>query len=248
MVREYVPELDVLVFENLRGIDGGDIELNPLDLNGAMYSIASTVQTVIGNGAKIALFGGDHLATLPTLRGLSSKVGPIDLVHFDAHTDLSEQAWGQRYHHGTWLRRAYEEGLVAKTIQIGVRGPYAERPHGSDPWAGSIDTWSMQRLRASRMQLTFPDFRRPVYVTFDVDVLDPSVAPGTGTPVPGGLTSSEALSLLSQIPVSYDIVGYDVVEVCPAYDHASLTSLVAVNVSMYILALLERRIALPGPV
>jgi agmatinase len=175
--------------------------------------------------------GGDHSVALPALRALARRHGPLTVVHVDAHLDTSgPETWGEAFHHGTPFRHALEEGLVAEgqLHQVGIRGPrggardgdlgarHGARVHGADDVAARGVARVAAEIRAAAGE-------GPVYVSFDVDAVDPAFAPGTGTPVPGGLSSREALQLLRAL-AGVRLVGMDVVEVCPPLDHADVTS------------------------
>jgi agmatinase len=189
--------------------------------------------------------GGDHSVTLPVLRALAAKHGPLAIVHFDAHLDLSgPDTWGDAFHHGTPLRHAIEEGLVeaGQLYQLGVRGPRGSadddtliRTHGH--MTISADAIAERGARRVCAELRERIASRRVYVTFDVDAIDPAFAPGTGTPVPGGISAREALALVRGL-VGLDVCGGDVVEVCPPLDHADITAHLAAHLVWEMLALL----------
>jgi agmatinase len=195
--------------------------------------------------------GGDHSLSLPILRSVARRHGPVGLIHIDSHQDMWEEYFGNRYFHGTPFRRAIEEGLLdtQRVVQIGIRGPvYAAsdfefaRQHGvrtirAEEVARRGIDWVKERLLGAR--------GGPVHLSFDVDGIDPAFAPGTGTPEVGGLTSREALELVRAL-VGFQIVAADVVEVSPPYDHAGITSLLAANLLFEIVSVLAatRRIAM----
>lgn len=242
LVQSHHPVHGVDVFSRLNVADGGNVVFPPFDR--AVMREAVFAQ-VAGLGAiKPFVVGGDHSVTLPVLRALAKQHGPLAIAHFDAHLDLSgPEVWGDDFHHGTPLRHAIEEGLVERgcLFQIGVRGPkgtaqdaaVAERAGHAVFTADDVDERGATYITA---ELRERIGRRPLYVTFDVDAIDPAFAPGTGTPVPGGLTSREALQLVRGL-AGCRIVGGDVVEVCPMLDHADLTSHLAANLVWEMLAL-----------
>ena len=177
------------------------------------------------------------------MRALAKQLGPLAVVHFDAHLDLSSaDAWGDDHHHGTPLRHAVEEGLieVGQLYQIGIRGPrggsgddaIARAAHHTIITADAVGEREPKRVCA---ELRERIGGRPVYLTFDVDAVDPAFAPGTGTPVPGGLTAREALALVRGL-AGLSVVGGDVVEVCPPLDHADVTSHLASHLLWEMLA------------
>ncbi len=247
--RGYHPGPDVDLFDALRCCDGGDVLCVPMDIPRSLANIEARVREVAMAGAVPALVGGDHTCTLPALRALAKVHGPLGLIHFDAHSDTYPSAWDIDPHHGTVFRNAMEEGLLraGDVLQIGVRGPFSAR---SD--LGWAETHGFRVLSAetvhrdldgviARVEALAPD--RLYYLSFDVDAVDPSMAPGTGTPVPGGIFSWQALALVraaSRLP----LVGCDVMEVAPDFDLQGITSLLAVNVLAESLAGIASRRAL----
>ena len=176
--------------------------------------------------------GGDHSVTLPLLRAASAKYGPLALVHFDAHCDTWQDHFGEPSGHGTWTYEALAEGLVSAshTVQIGLRssGERAAREYVQDQGGLIFTARALRGLDGAGLQPVIQQIKqrigtRPVYITLDIDCLDPAFAPGTGTPEPGGLSSSQVLTLLEEL-ASLQCVAMDCVEVAPAYDHAELTS------------------------
>jgi len=235
LVRPYHPVLRTLPFDRLRVADCGDVDVNPLDIVDTYGRIEEAVGRVLGAGAVPACVGGDHSISLPILRAVARTHGPVALVHFDSHQDMWEEYFGNRYFHGTPFRRALEEGLYQprETVQIGIRGPvYAE-----DDFAFG-ETHGVTVLRAEEVHHRGLEAVRPhlerlrgrkVYVSFDIDSVDPAFAPGTGTPEVGGLTSAQALDLLRML-AGLDIVAFDIVEVSPPYDQSGITAMLAANV------------------
>lgn len=235
----------VAVFDGTAAVDAGNVVFPPFDRAAAREAIEASVADVLRQEAIPFLVGGDHSITLPALRAAARRHGPLAVLHLDAHLDTSgPETWGDPWHHGTPIGHAIAEGLVApgRLFQVGLRGPWGSAldgapgdrvgarrvaadaipPGGVGPLAEAIDA-SLGGL--------------PTWITIDVDVLDPAHAPGTGTPVPGGLTSRELLSLLSSLR-AVRLAGMDIVEVCPPLDHADLTSHVAAHVLFEGLALL----------
>jgi agmatinase len=222
-------------FEATQAVDGGNVVFPPFDREAGRAAIEAAVAAVVAQGAAPFLVGGDHAITLPALRAAARVHGPLVVVHLDAHLDTSgPEAWGDAWHHGTPMRHALEEGLVAagQLWQIGVRGPWSRVDDGApgdrhgarriDPDAFALGAAEIAR------ELRSATGGRPAWITFDVDAVDPAFAPGTGTPVPGGLTSREALAFLRAL-AGVRLIGMDVVEVCPALDHADLTAHLAAH-------------------
>jgi agmatinase len=182
--------------------------------------------------------GGDHFVTYPLLKAHAARHGPLALVQFDAHQDTWDDG-GERVDHGTFVTRAVREGLIdaERSIQIGIR-THAPQTCGLE----MIDGYEAHRLGAEAIAARIADKvgAAKAYLTFDIDCLDPAYAPGTGTPVAGGLTSAQALMALAGLG-DIDFVGMDVVEVAPAYDHADITSIAAATIIQHYLGLLARR-------
>jgi agmatinase len=244
LVQGYHPVHGIAVFEELACVDGGNVVFPPFDAASVRGAVEAAVAAVLGAGAAPFLVGGDHSIALPALRAVAKRHGPVAVVHVDAHLDTSgPEVWGEAFHHGTPFRHALAEGLVAdgQLHQVGVRGPQGG-PRDGDPGAGRGARLYGAELVAERGAASVgKEIReaigdRPVYLSFDVDALDPAFAPGTGTPVPGGLTSGEVLRLLRAL-AGVRLVGADVVEVCPPLDHADLTSHLAAHVLFEALAL-----------
>ncbi|HEY5221686.1 MAG TPA: agmatinase [Microbacteriaceae bacterium] len=231
------PELDVAPFSVLQAVDAGDVPCNPYNIDEALQQIDDAASAVIASGQKLVTLGGDHTIALGTLRAIARKHGPVALIHFDAHLDTWDSYFGADRTHGTVFRRAFEEGLLLKgsSIHVGIRGPlYDAQDLVADAGFG------FSTIRASDFDRLGVDevVRRvlerigdtPLYLSVDIDVLDPAFAPGTGTPEMGGFTSRELLALLRALP-GRQLVGVDVVEVSPAYDHAEITSLAAATIA-----------------
>lgn len=219
----------------VKAADVGDCPTVPIDLKQTYDRIQSFYGRLLSLGKKPITVGGDHSITLPILREMRKAHGrPVRLVHFDAHLDTYPPAWNCDYHHGAFARHAVEEGLVdAKgSVQIGIRGPLT----GADDLAfvkkHGILVKTVDDVRETPIRDfvdALPDFGDdPVYISYDVDCLDPAYAPGTGTPVVGGLTTYETQRILRGLKIR-NLVGADVVEVSPPYDHADITSLAALD-------------------
>ena len=236
LVRPYGMATKAAPFDSFQIADIGDVAINPYDLKKSISLIEDHYQQILAHSAKPVSMGGDHTITLPILRQIAKKHGPVALVHVDAHTDINDTMFGEKIAHGTIFRRAIEEGLVDphKMIQIGPRatGYTAEDfdwaadqgvqvVTGEDCWYKSLAPL-MNTFRAKVGADT------PTYLSFDIDGLDPSVAPGTGTPEPGGLASSQGLEIIRGCH-ELNLVGSDLVEVSPPYDTSGNTSLLAAN-------------------
>jgi len=189
----------------------------------------------VSAGAAPLSLGGDHWISLPALRAVHERHGPLSLVHFDAHTDTWEDEPGRLYHHGTMFRHAVTEGLIVpeRSVQIGIR------THNPDTMDFNIlDAPRVHELGSAAVAGTVRKLTadHKVYLTFDIDCLDPAFAPGTGTPVSGGLSTAQAIAILMGLR-GIDLVGADVVEVAPAYDSAQMTALAAAHIGFLLLAL-----------
>jgi agmatinase len=246
LLRPYHPGLDVEPFGVQQVADAGDIACNPFDIAEAIGTIERGTSEMLGGVGKIVAIGGDHTIALPLLRATRAKFGQVALVHFDAHLDTWDTYFGAPYTHGTPFRRAAEEGLFVsdRSAHVGIRGPlYASTDISSDRELGFTIVSSADYARTSiddvvaRLRARVGD--APVYVSIDVDVMDPAHAPGTGTPEAGGLSSRELLLTLRALD-GLPIVGADVVEVAPAYDHAELTTVAASHVVYELLGLMAR--------
>ncbi|MGN9840439.1 agmatinase [Nonomuraea sp. H19] len=247
LLRPYHPELDVSPFEHVQVADAGDIACNPFNIEEAVETIADAASELLAGGAKPVTIGGDHTIALPLLRAISRVHGPVALLHFDAHLDTWDTYFGAAYTHGTPFRRAVEEGIVDTEAlsHVGIRGPlYGRRDLEEDRRLGFGILTSRDVMRRGVDEvvdvLRQRVGERPLYVSIDIDVLDPAHAPGTGTPEAGGLTSRELLEILRGL-AGCNLVGADVVEVAPAYDHAEITSIAASHVAYDLVSLMALR-------
>lgn len=246
LLRPYNPALNRMPFASQQVVDAGDIDCNPFNIPEALAAIDDQVGVLTEGGRRIVTLGGDHTIALPILRSLHRQYGEITVVHFDAHLDTWNSYFGVDTTHGTPFRRASEEGLIntRTSVHVGTRGPlYSATDLSDDEELGfqvisSVDVqdrgmeWGLQRLR-DRVGDT------PIYISIDIDVLDPAHAPGTGTPEAGGLTSRELLGFVRSF-ASLNVVGADVVEVAPAYDHAEITGIAAAHVVYELLSVMAR--------
>jgi agmatinase len=245
LCRNYNPQLEVSVYESLNVVDGGDISVNPINIQTTYEQIEAHINRVHEAGARAVCVGGDHSVLLPDLRAVYKKYGEITLIHFDAHTDTADSAWGEKYHHGTPIRRAIEEGLLQgpKIFQIGIRGPLTSPDQDKYLAEQKINVLDIDAFYDIPARNAFFEKikkvagKGPCYLTFDVDGIDPAYAPGTGTPVVGGMTSFEALQCVRKLK-GLHFVGANVVEIAPPYDHADLTSLLGAALVFEFLSLM----------
>jgi len=242
MIRPWNPVLKVDPFQKWRIGDFGDLSINPLSIEDTYQRVTKQLLAVLQAGAKPVCVGGDHSIVLPILRAIHKQFGPVAFVQLDAHGDTWGGHFGSPHSHGTPVKYAVEEGLIARgcALQVGLRGQvYGE---------GDFDFASKHGIR----MITSEEFHRdglepvqralkrlgkgPTYVTFDIDVVDPAFAPGTGTPQVGGLSSAQALGLVRCLQ-GLNLVGCDLVEVSPPYDSQEITSLLAANLLFEMLCL-----------
>ena len=235
---------DVYPFRNLQGADAGDIGVGPYDIAQAVQTIQTSAQTLTSSGTRILALGGDHTIALPMLRAAAAAHGPLAVLHFDAHLDTWDVLHGATLWHGSPFRRAAEEGLLDldHCQHVGIRGGiYGPSELEDDRRAGFeiIRSEAFQERTAADIaqQMRARLGPGPVYVSVDIDVLDPAHAPGTGTPEVAGLSTREFFTVLRLLR-GLNIVGGDVVEVAPAYDHAGLTGLAAAHTAWELLTLM----------
>ncbi|WP_228000330.1 agmatinase [Nocardia australiensis] len=241
----YHVELGVAPLQEVQVVDAGDITVTPYDIAEACKQIEDHAGEILrGGDRRIVSIGGDHTIALPNLRALHAKHGPVALVHFDAHLDTWDTYFNQPVTHGTIFRRAFEEGLLVEdhSIHVGIRGPIYDQADLNDDARMGFRIIRAGDLDVMGIEAAVDVVRRrvgdvPVYVSIDIDVLDPAFAPGTGTPEAGGLTSRELLRMLRQL-TGLNVVGADVVEVAPAYDHAEITCVAAATVVFDLVSLM----------
>lgn len=234
-------------FEVLKVVDYGDVDVVPVDVAATHQAIEGTADTILQADVNLVTLGGDHSISLPLLRAHRRRYGPVAVVHFDAHPDTWDEEYPTfKYSHGTPFRRAIEEGLIdtAAYLQIGIRGPTGSPQDYADARAlgGRLITFD------EAIERTIPDVlaevrqrvgSRPLYVTLDIDSVDPAFAPGTGTPEVGGFTSHQMLQLLRGL-AGLNLIGADVVEVAPPFDSQHITAILAANLAFELLSLLAR--------
>ena len=247
LIRPYSYFQKVAPFERLNVVDAGDVDAPMTSIEGCYAAVEAAIGAVAAAGVVPLVAGGDHSITLPVLRALARRHGPLGLVQFDAHIDTWDEYFGSKYFHGTPFRRAIEEGLLApgRFVQVGIRGPM----YGEDDFAfqneHGVVVIDIEQVRAQGvdrvMDLVRAQLDGPTYVTFDIDAVDPAFAPGTGTPEVGGLTSLEAQRLVRGL-AGVEIVGADVVEVSPPFDGpGQITALLAANLLFELLCVIARR-------
>jgi agmatinase len=245
LLRPFNPALGVAPFAVQQVADAGDIACNPFDISAAIGQIEAAARSLTSNGQRLLAIGGDHTIALPLLRAVTAAHGgPVAVLHFDAHLDTWDTYFGEPYTHGTPFRRAAEERLLdpLRSAHVGIRGPlYASTDLAESEHLGfmSLDCASIERdgLAAAISRLAARLGDAPVYVSVDIDVLDPAFAPGTGTPEAGGMTSRELLAMLRTLD---HVVGADIVEVAPAYDHAEITGIAAAHVAYELLSVMSK--------
>jgi agmatinase len=249
LMRNYSMNLDVNIFDFLSGVDYGDIEIIPGFIHETYARIEEGLAPFMDAGVVPISMGGDHSITLGELRAVAKKHGPVALVHFDSHLDTWDDYWGMKYTHGTPFRRACEEGLIdtAHSIQVGIRGSQygPEDVQGSRDLGFEVLTANMLHEIGIREGIRHVRERAAgakVFLTFDIDFVDPSMAPGTGTIEVGGFTGYESMTLLQGLRDA-NIVAMDFVEVLPAIDPSGMTAYMAANLmhEMISILALQRR-------
>jgi agmatinase len=252
LLRPYNPALEASPFAAQQVVDAGDLAVTPFSIDEAITTVERGARELLEQVPFLLTLGGDHTIALPLLRAFSAVHGPLAVVHFDAHLDTWDTYFGAAYTHGTPFRRAAEEGLLDQDgcLHLGIRGPlYGAADLSQDAGLGFqiVSAPDVEHLGVAgmvdRIRQRVGD--RPVYVSVDIDVLDPAHAPGTGTPEAGGLSSRELLATLRSF-AGLNLVGADIVEVAPAYDHAQITGISAAHASYELLSARAARITAPG--
>lgn len=232
-------------FKTLRMVDYGDVDVIPVDVLATHRAIEEAATAITDQGTTLVTLGGDHSITLPLLRAHARRHGPLAVVHLDAHPDTWDAEYaGQKYSHGTPFRRALEEGLIDTDayLQIGIRGPTAGPQDYADALQLGARMITHEEVLHRGIATVIEEIHervgaKPMYVSVDIDCVDPAFAPGTGTPEVGGLTSSQVLQLLRGLQGSR-LVGCDLVEVSPPFDHSGITAILAANLVFELLSLL----------
>lgn len=244
LLRPYNPAMGRSPFADKQVADAGDAAVNPFSLDEAIATIEHEASALLARARSLVTIGGDHTIVLPMLRAHHRVHGPVSVIHFDAHLDTWDTYFGAPYTHGTPFRRASEEGLIdrAHSMHVGLRGPlYSEVDLPESAELGFEPLHCRDYLRQGIDDIVARIHRRvgdgPVYVSVDIDVLDPAFAPGTGTPESGGLTSAQLLETIRGLD-GLNVVGGEIVEVSPAYDHAEITGIAAAHCAYEILTLL----------
>ena len=244
LIRPYNMYTRAAPFDSINVADIGDVPINTFDLKDSVERITRFYDALLCHDTIPLTLGGDHTLTYPVLRAIARKHGPVALVHVDAHADINEHMFGEAIAHGTPFRRAFEDGLLdaERVFQIGLRGTgyTAEDFDTAREWGFTVvqaeEIW-MQSLTPLAQRIVEVVGERPVYLSFDIDSLDPSFAPGTGTPEIAGLTPPQALQLIRGLR-GLNLVGCDLVEVSPPYDMAGTTALTAANLLYEMLCIL----------
>jgi agmatinase len=244
LLRPYHPVLEIDVLDALSVVDYGDLPVAPGDTHGTYRRIEQGLTPLVEAGVFPLVLGGDHSITLPELRALAPRHGAMALVQLDSHTDTWDQYFDQPYFHGTTFKRAAEEGLIepAASVQAGMRGSLFAESDLQDARALGFAVIPSEELRALGPEGYGRTVRervgeRPVFLSFDIDFLDPAFAPGTGTPEVAGFSTAEALAFVRAL-AGIRLVGCDIVEVAPLYDGpGQATALAAANIALDLLAL-----------
>ncbi|CAJ2376066.1 MAG: agmatinase [Gammaproteobacteria bacterium] len=241
------PDYGTEPYQTIQAADAGDVGCNPFNIEEAIGQIETAAGELFSRADGIISLGGDHTIALPLLRAVNKKFGPVALVHFDAHLDTWDTYFGAPYTHGTPFRRAAEEGLFldGASMHVGIRGPlYSRDDLARDRELGfkviHCDELEEKGAASIAKRIAERVGDNPLYLSIDIDVLDPSHAPGTGTPEVAGLSSRELLNILRGLQ-DCKLVAADVVEVAPAYDHAELTSLAAATIAFEMLNIFARQ-------
>jgi agmatinase len=243
LIRPWNPELQLNPFAKYRIADYGDLSVNPLSIKDTFQRVEEQMEPLLKPGTRCAAVGGDHSLSLPLLRATAKKYGPLAVIQFDAHNDLWDEYFGSKLSHGTPFRRAIEEGLIREQsfLQVGLRGQVYSAGDFDFAREHKIEMITAEEFHAKGMKLFREKLHafhgKPVYITLDIDCVDPAFAPGTGTPQVGGFSSAQMLELVRGLR-GLKIVGCDLVEVSPPYDNGAITSLLAANLLYELLCVL----------
>ncbi len=243
----YNSTLNIRPTDHLNIVDYGDVSIIPTSIEHTMQAITETASKVIQSGCTLISLGGDHSTALPLLRAHAKHYGPVNVVHIDAHIDTWEAEFESvPYSHGTPFRYALQEGLIRKDgyIQVGIRGPVSGENDYAEALALGARMITIHEVMEKGILAVVEEIQQriqgPLYISLDIDSADPAYAPGTGTPEVGGLSSYQLLQLVRGLH-GLDIIGADVVEVSPPYDHGDITSVLAANLVFEYLSLLALR-------
>jgi guanidinopropionase len=248
LVRSVHHVTGVSPYDLARIADCGDAPINPLDLDESLKSIAGFYADVRRAGARPLTAGGDHLISLPILRGLAAD-GPVGLIQFDAHSDTYDSFFGNRYNHGTPFRRAIEEGLIdpKRMVQIGIRGAISDARNYDYAKSVGVRIIFIEEVEERGVREVMAEARSivgdgPTYISFDIDAIDPSIAPGTGTPEIGGITTREAQAMVRLLR-GLNVIGADVVEVSPPFDQSGATALIGATLMFELMCVMAEGVA-----
>ena len=238
--------LNVTHLKKLKVVDYGDVSVIPTSIEHTMERISQTVSLILDSNVTVVTLGGDHSIALPLLRAHAKKFGPLSVVHIDAHIDTWEAEFEEvPFSHGTSFRHALKEGLIrtGEYLQIGIRGPVSHETDYAEARALGARTITIHEVMDKGVPEILKEVHRclrgPVYMTVDIDSADPAFAPGTGTPEVGGLTSYQLLQLVRGMQ-GLNLIGFDLVEVSPPFDHGEITSVLAANIAFEYLSLLVK--------
>lgn len=244
-LRPYSMASGAAPFDRMKVADVGDVPINPYDLGKAVGIIEASIAAILAHGCIPISIGGDHTMVYPILRAIAARHGPVALLHIDAHADINDEMFGEKIAHGTPIRRAVEEQLIdpGRSFQIGLRGTgYSANDFDWSREQGievvpAEECW-YKSLAPLMARVRDRIGRHPTYLTYDIDSLEPGLAPGTGTPEIGGLTTPQALEIVRGCK-GLNLVGCDLVEVSPPYDPSGNTALVAANLLFEMLCVLK---------
>lgn len=244
LLRHHNPILNISPYEYLSGIDFGDLPVVPGYIEETYKRIEESLLSIVDAGVTPILLGGDHAITLPILRAINKKHGPVALLHFDAHSDTSDEYFGLPYNHGTPFARAVEEKLLLleHSIQVGLRGSTYSDKHLEIPKSMGFDVITMETIQEMGIEKLIQHIIErvgdaKVFLSFDIDFVDPAFAPGTGTPEVGGVTSGEAMKIIRGLK-DLNYIGFDIVEVLPSFDAGEITALLAANIAFEFISII----------
>lgn len=247
LLRHHNEVLDVSIFDHCSVVDYGDLPVNPGYIEDSYKMIEEGLLPILEGGVTPIMLGGDHSVTLPELRAVAKRHGPVALIHLDSHSDTGDKRFGRRYTHGTPFRRAIEEELILvdHSIQVGMRGSIYSRDSLDDARKLGFDLVTSVEAQEQGIDELIRRIREragdaKAFVSFDIDFVDPAYAPGTGTPEVGGFTSSEALRVVRGLK-GLDLIGFDLVEVLPQHDPSQITALLAANIVYEFISLIALR-------